>query len=657
MSAPPVMRPLRAILQRRLVRLVSRPPFAPAKTDAYTANRALSSDPNTILWSDVTDRTPAPLQFLNVRIPSLRMTGISETDCQRTVRPPNQTPKPDEIATEGKPNKSEATTTESPVKQARDDAKTSPAETAKTEQVPDAQVTVNAETPAAPEAVATTPIAPSAQTASPAPTQPPVRTLDGVLLRSAFQRVRAADAEIQAGIDAVLRLQLEAAASTVEPSAPQAEPVVQEVKEAAKEAQEAQEIAAADARAAEEEIPLETNLLEKKEAANDNVVEAPEPSLTEVAEAVFSETQTATPSQAPAQKPLASATETTPVANLKTEATPVEIGSPEVTQEILLDASGPQVTASNVASPAVSASNTEPETVKPLEQKVKPDEAAESSVLDDTVSEFSAESKSSTESESPVPSHGKDRFVHDVLKDIAAEAAAAEAASNVQSQDKWVDAVLKERMKASESKSKKAELSKKAEKKKKKVATLESAVDRELARRNGEVVKAAEQAEAALKLNDEGPSRMPRNLQALYLQPLRRVAKYGVPSCDLQLRSYSLRPLESFCDFALRAAYYCGLPAYGPVPLPKIVERWTVPKSSFIFKKSQENFERITRRRLIQIRDGHPQTVQMWLAFLQKHQQAAVGMKANVWEFSSIGKSALLFLSFYLSLLSCCVPF
>lgn len=136
----------------------------------------------------------------------------------------------------------------------------------------------------------------------------------------------------------------------------------------------------------------------------------------------------------------------------------------------------------------------------------------------------------------------------------------------------------------------------------------------------------------------QGPSRLPRTVQALYLQPMRRQAEYGIPSCDLQLRSYSVRPLESFADFALRAAFYLGLPAAGPVPLPKIIERWTVPRSSFIFKKSQENFERITRRRLIQIKDGHPETVQIWLAFLQKHQQAAVGMKANIWEFSSLGE-------------------
>ncbi|KAG4414238.1 hypothetical protein IFR04_012644 [Cadophora malorum] len=130
--------------------------------------------------------------------------------------------------------------------------------------------------------------------------------------------------------------------------------------------------------------------------------------------------------------------------------------------------------------------------------------------------------------------------------------------------------------------------------------------------------------------------RLPRAVQAAYLRPLRRTPTYGVPTCDLQLRSYSIRNLEFFADFALRAAYYLGLPAHGPVPLPRIVERWTVPRGSFIHKKSQENFERRTVRRLIQIRDGEAQAQELWLAFLRKHAYYGVGMKANVWEFSGI---------------------
>ncbi len=79
-----------------------------------------------------------------------------------------------------------------------------------------------------------------------------------------------------------------------------------------------------------------------------------------------------------------------------------------------------------------------------------------------------------------------------------------------------------------------------------------------------------------------------------------------------------------------------GLPAKGPVPLPRITERWTVPRSNFIFKKSQENFERITMRRLIQIQDGHVDVVKAWMAFLAKHQYHGVGMKANIWEYESL---------------------
>ncbi|KAL8960587.1 MAG: hypothetical protein Q9193_002730, partial [Seirophora villosa] len=103
------------------------------------------------------------------------------------------------------------------------------------------------------------------------------------------------------------------------------------------------------------------------------------------------------------------------------------------------------------------------------------------------------------------------------------------------------------------------------------------------------------------------------------------------------LRSYNVRNVEFFADFALRAAYYLHLPALGPVPLPRITERWTVPRSNFVNKKSQENFERVTLRRLVQVHDGHPETVEVWLAFLRKHAYYGVGMKANVWEHDGLG--------------------
>ncbi|PWW77536.1 hypothetical protein C7212DRAFT_277498 [Tuber magnatum] len=131
--------------------------------------------------------------------------------------------------------------------------------------------------------------------------------------------------------------------------------------------------------------------------------------------------------------------------------------------------------------------------------------------------------------------------------------------------------------------------------------------------------------------------RIPLSIQSVWYRPFRRKAEYGLPVCDLQIRSYSVRNLEFMCDFALRAAYYLNLPASGPVPLPRRTERWTVPRGHFAHKKSQENFERVTYKRLIQIKDGHPETVEIWLAYLKKHQFYGTGMKANVWGFEELG--------------------
>lgn len=131
--------------------------------------------------------------------------------------------------------------------------------------------------------------------------------------------------------------------------------------------------------------------------------------------------------------------------------------------------------------------------------------------------------------------------------------------------------------------------------------------------------------------------RLPKAVQATYLAPLKREAPEGATkSAELQLRSYSVRNLEVFADFALRAAYFLNLPALGPRPLRRKIQRWTLPRSNFVHKKSQETFERITMQRLIEIRGGHPETVAIWLAFLRKHQYYGVGLKANVYDYGGI---------------------
>lgn len=63
-----------------------------------------------------------------------------------------------------------------------------------------------------------------------------------------------------------------------------------------------------------------------------------------------------------------------------------------------------------------------------------------------------------------------------------------------------------------------------------------------------------------------------------------------------------------------------------------------MPKSNFVHKKSQENFERVTVRRLVQIQDGDSEVVKAWLGFLMKYCVSGVGMKANLWEYEGVGE-------------------
>ena len=52
-----------------------------------------------------------------------------------------------------------------------------------------------------------------------------------------------------------------------------------------------------------------------------------------------------------------------------------------------------------------------------------------------------------------------------------------------------------------------------------------------------------------------------------------------------------------------------GARVAGPIPLPTRIEKYTVLRSPFIDKKSREQFELRTHKRLIDIVDSRPQTI------------------------------------------------
>jgi ribosomal protein S10 len=130
---------------------------------------------------------------------------------------------------------------------------------------------------------------------------------------------------------------------------------------------------------------------------------------------------------------------------------------------------------------------------------------------------------------------------------------------------------------------------------------------------------------------------LPEDVRDAYLAPKKLYAPYGIKCAQIQIRGWYRPPVEFMADFCVRAAYYFGLPCTGPVPLPRKIERWTTIRSPFIYKKQQEVFERRTFARLVTVKDGHPDVVEMWLSYCVRNQFFGTGMKAHLFSYDYVG--------------------
>ncbi len=77
----------------------------------------------------------------------------------------------------------------------------------------------------------------------------------------------------------------------------------------------------------------------------------------------------------------------------------------------------------------------------------------------------------------------------------------------------------------------------------------------------------------------------------------------------IRMMSYDHRMLDKSVQEIVDGAKRTGANVRGPIPLPTRLERYTVLRSPHIDKKSREQFEQRTHRRLLDIVDPTPQTV------------------------------------------------
>ena len=78
----------------------------------------------------------------------------------------------------------------------------------------------------------------------------------------------------------------------------------------------------------------------------------------------------------------------------------------------------------------------------------------------------------------------------------------------------------------------------------------------------------------------------------------------------IRLRGFDNSLLDSSTLDIINTAKRTGAQVKGPIPLPTRIERYTVLRSPHIDKKSREQFESRTHKRLIDIIEPTPQTVE-----------------------------------------------
>lgn len=77
----------------------------------------------------------------------------------------------------------------------------------------------------------------------------------------------------------------------------------------------------------------------------------------------------------------------------------------------------------------------------------------------------------------------------------------------------------------------------------------------------------------------------------------------------IRLKGYDHRVLDQSAQRIVETAERTGARVVGPVPLPTRLERFTVMRSPFIDKDSQEHYEIRTHKRLIDVLDPDSKTI------------------------------------------------
>ena len=94
----------------------------------------------------------------------------------------------------------------------------------------------------------------------------------------------------------------------------------------------------------------------------------------------------------------------------------------------------------------------------------------------------------------------------------------------------------------------------------------------------------------------------------------------------IRLNSYDHRIIDLSCEKIVDVAVRTGASIVGPVPLPTKIEKYTVIRGPHIDKRSREQFEMRTHKRLLEVVDPTPATIDA-LSHLSLPAGVGIGIK------------------------------
>lgn len=93
----------------------------------------------------------------------------------------------------------------------------------------------------------------------------------------------------------------------------------------------------------------------------------------------------------------------------------------------------------------------------------------------------------------------------------------------------------------------------------------------------------------------------------------------------IKIKSYDSKILDNAAKQIIETAHRTGARTAGPIPLPTNLARWAIKRSPFKYGNAIDHFEMRTHKRLIDIVDPNPKTIDSLT-----HLQLAAGVSIEI---------------------------